>query len=70
MFLILGQIVIGFLSKILQVASWKNSYAIFLFNTVHKYTGYTLVIFGKIQVFLTLGFDLDNVPLFWGLIAS
>ena len=70
MFLILGQIFIGFLSKILQVASWKNSYAIFLFNTVHKYTGYTLVIFGKIQVFLTLGFDLDNVPLFWGLIAS
>jgi hypothetical protein len=68
--LILLQLLLGILSKVLQIISWSHPYLIYFSNIIHKYLGYGLIILCKVQVFLILNLDEELVSTFWGLIAA
>ena len=50
--IILIQLLLGLLTKTLQLISRSHPYHIYFINTCHKYLGYSLLILCKIQVFL------------------
>lgn len=64
------QMLLGLLTKTLQLISWSHPYLIYFINVAHKYIGYSLIILCKIQVFLILNLDDELTPTFWGLIGA
>jgi hypothetical protein len=64
------QMLLGILSKSLQIISWSHPYLIYFTNVFHKYLGYSLIVLCKIQVFLILNLDEELVQTFWGLAGA
>ena len=52
--LIIVEVVLGAISKIMQLIRYSHPYPIYCMNILHKYLGYGLTILCKIQIFLIL----------------
>ena len=68
--LIFIQLLLGIISKGLQLIKWSHPYLIYYMNTSHKYLGYVLMVLCKIQVFLKLDLREELESTFWGLLAA
>lgn len=64
------QVILGIITKFLQLISWSHPYPIYYINLAHKCVGYLLIALGKVPVYLMLSLNDKKTDLMIGLAAA
>lgn len=61
------QVILGIITKGIQLISWSHPYLIYYINVIHKGAGYLLIALGKVPVYLMLSLNPSKTNVIIGL---